>query len=252
VFDVFAGLATAEPLVTADSARPVFAALAEHAPAAMPDRWGYFEPFTLTWTPDMPTDQEWRGQAMDWNAKPATAAAGNLSPAGSMRLARNTAGVNVRADRQRVDPTGLVSWVRSLAVPLRADFGYLHVASEPDAAIGPRAPGAITAEGRSGYFLHESAATINQGGIAELLWGSLFGPAYVRLIGADRLRAAPAAVAQELGPETFWLQVTADPTDPVRDWPAFDTARQQLKAYLGADLFDVPGGRGSRRLPEWS
>lgn len=250
MFDLFAGLTTADPLTEVESARRIFAALAEHAPAAMPYRWGYFEPLTERWNDDTLTADKWLDEDIDWRSKRSGDCRGSVSPVN--RFSRQPRGsVAIWADRQRIDPAGLRVWLRDLAGPLRADYGYFHIASDPDAVTGRRTYGSLTAED-NGFYVYHSAGTISQGGIAELLWGTIFGPAYVALIGADTIRNAPAAVVEEWAPDTYWLQVTENATDPLNDWPAFDAARQKIKNHLGAKLFWNRDDNSPRLIPAWN
>jgi len=250
VFDLFAGLTTADPLTDVESARLIFAGLDAHAPAALPDRWGYFEPLTERWTDATLTQESWLDEAITWRTRRAADAEGWVSPVS--RFGKQPRGnVGLSADRQRVDPLGIQTWLRSLAGPLRADYGYLHIASEPDVVTGRRAPGSIT-EAEEGFHLMQSAATISQAGIAELLWGTVFGPAYVALIGADPIRSAPAAQVEEIATDTYWLQITDKATDPLEDWAAFDTARQAVKKHLGARLFWDRDDSSPRLIPQWT
>jgi hypothetical protein len=255
VFDTFAGLVTGDPLSEAASARMFFDLLAEHAPAAAPHRWGISEPLDQLWTAGMPDERRWPGDWMViWRPEPSGAAEGKVSPpppAGAAnRVPRATA--SIAADRTQVDPAALVAFVRAAAVPLRAEYGYVHLASEPDAVTEtPRSYGAVTRDDDGDLSLSVTAYALVEDGIPELLWGTVLGPGYVAMAGGARaVESAPAAAVERLGPDTYWLQITAAPTDPLADWPAFDAARQKVKRHLGEDLFWAPG-RATRR-PEWT
>lgn len=250
MFDLFAGLMTVDALTDVTSVRRVFDALAANAPAASPHRWGYFEPLTETWTGDTLTPQSWLAENVTWRPRQAAAAEGWVNPVN--RFSKSPRGtVGLAADRRAIDPAGLQEWLRALAGPLRADYGYLHVASDPDAVTGRRAPGALTADDDAGFSLYQSAATIAQAGIAELMWGTVLGPAYVALIGAEQIRTAPAARVEEIAPDTWWLQITAAATDPLEDWAAFDAARRAVKEHLGRRLFFERDDASARLVPAW-
>jgi hypothetical protein len=79
-------------------------------------------------------------------------------------------------------------------------------------------------------------------GLPNPAWGMVLGPAYADLVGADRLRAAPVAVVEEVAPGVFWLQLTADLPDPAAQPDEVAAARQALRRHLGDRLF-----RGGRR-----
>lgn len=250
MFDLFAGLTTADPLSDAESAGRVFDALKEYAPAAFPDRWGYFEPLSEHWTDATVSAENWLDEMVSWRTTGSKERTGSLFPVNRFSK-QPRASVALFLDRADVDPAGVREWLRALAGPLRADHGYFHIASDRDAVTGRRTYGSMTAED-DGFDVYESAQTISQGGIAELLWGTILGPAYVRLIGAETIRSAPAAVIEEWAPDTYWLQVTDQPTDPLNDWPAFDTARQKIKNHLGTKLFWNIADNSPRLIPDWN
>jgi hypothetical protein len=101
----------------------------------------------------------------------------------------------------------------------------------------------------------EDPRTVGQGSLPyylpDLYWGNVFGPSYVELFGADRLRTAPAAVVTEFPGGGFYVQVTDSILDlsSAEGIPRYRAARDAVKEYLGSDCFY--GAAALRRAPHW-
>jgi hypothetical protein len=108
---------------------------------------GYFEPLTERWTEQTLSAENWLDETINWRAKRSGDAAGWLSPVNRFST-QPRANVGISADHHRVDPAGVQAWLWTIAGPLKADYGYLHIASKPDVVTGRRARGSLTAPRR--------------------------------------------------------------------------------------------------------
>ena len=77
--------------------------------------------------------------------------------------------------------------------------------------------------------------------IPELWWGQVLSGDLVTRFELGRLatlgESVPDARAEQLTEDSWWVQVTASPADPLADWPSFHSARQLTKAHLGSMQF---------------
>ncbi|HEX8324047.1 MAG TPA: hypothetical protein VF595_09045 [Tepidisphaeraceae bacterium] len=123
-------------------------------------------------------------------------------------------------------------------------------------------------EGASGYlweFFRESTTIVdfeNYGGsfyffqlekyLPQLPWATVLGPPYVRMFGRDRVLSSPAAVVEEIAPDTVFIQLTPQPPDVIDDLQDYFDVRRQVKNHLGADAFFEPAkGKGPYRVPDF-
>ena len=71
----------------------------------------------------------------------------------------------------------------------------------------------------------------------DLYWAQVIGPEWAAAIGPHRLAATPAFRVEEIRPQHWLVQLTADVGDVALDWDAFAAARAAARAHLGEDLF---------------
>lgn len=76
--------------------------------------------------------------------------------------------------------------------------------------------------------------------LPDLRWAQVFGPAYVRLFGLEKLLSAPAYKVEQLGPETVYLQLSESLFDMLDHYEAVDAERQKVKAHLDDNIFFDP------------
>lgn len=131
----------------------------------------------------------------------------------------------------------VVQFLRNAAMTVKADLGFVD-ASPPDC------------EGwRQSHLTTWSVAK----GLPGVYWGTVLGKPYAELIGAERLSAAPVDRCERLGPDLFYLQLTAKLEDTYLQPDVVDTRRAALLDYLGKDLFATDGGSaGPPRAPSFS
>ena len=79
-------------------------------------------------------------------------------------------------------------------------------------------------------------------------WGTVLGPPYLALIGADRVRMAPAVRVTELAPDRFYLQLTERPSDVDADPDGFAAAREWVISTWARTCLR-PGQRAGRAVP---
>ncbi|MNK82146.1 hypothetical protein D3C87_1019100 [compost metagenome] len=76
--------------------------------------------------------------------------------------------------------------------------------------------------------------------LPDVVWSQIFGPAYVKLIGLDKLLSAPAHKVEQLGPETVYVQLSESLFDMHDRYEEVDAVRQQVKQHLDDNIFFDP------------
>ncbi|MGE8615468.1 MAG: hypothetical protein ACN6PF_24450 [Achromobacter veterisilvae] len=76
--------------------------------------------------------------------------------------------------------------------------------------------------------------------LPDVLWSQIFGPAYVRLFGLEKLLSAPAYKVEQLGPETVHVQLSESIFDMHSHYEEVDAVRRQVKQHLDDNIFFDP------------
>lgn len=239
---------TANPLWEPSSGRRLLALLEAHASAAMPGPWGRDEPFRHRWADDQAEQAFQVGQDLVSfrSAQKHAADLDVFSPRGR----RKTRGhVHMTADDLVVDPGGVVAFVKAASQAFGADYAHVHLLAEADTTRRPRhETGYVGWSDTAGeYQLMVIEQELRQCMI-ELWWGTVFGPEYVRLVGAEVIESAPAYRVERLGEEMFWVQLTEDVRDNLVHHVQLTEVRARVKHHLGDDLFWSPE-RSEYRAP---
>jgi len=77
-------------------------------------------------------------------------------------------------------------------------------------------------------------------------WGLLLGPAYVALLGADRIRRAPCEVIREFETGHFLLLLAEDFETLDADENILEGKRQRLVEHFGPEYFSYVRTEGSK------
>jgi hypothetical protein len=130
--------------------------------------------------------------------------------------------------------TGTASDLLAGLTALDCAYGFVHYwtpAEELPRPIGLRRDGPE----ESPYVLltHRDLAVA----LPDLYWAQVIGPEWAAAIGPDRLASTPAHRVEEVRPQHWLVQLTADVGDVVLDWAGFAAARTAARAHLGEDLF---------------
>ncbi|MGA7614896.1 MAG: hypothetical protein WBX15_06920 [Thermoanaerobaculia bacterium] len=137
--------------------------------------------------------------------------------------------ITVKARRPPIEQA--VAFIQAAALTLSADLAYVHLMTEEE-----------TKSSRGTYdtwYPIDIGITTHdlKNGIPNVCWAMVFGPAYVRLIGREKLRTAPCFDVKDLADEHVYLQVTADVEAIQQDFQDFDDLRQRIREHLGEQFF---------------
>lgn len=73
--------------------------------------------------------------------------------------------------------------------------------------------------------------------LPALPWAIVFGDAYVRMFGMERLLSAPAYQVEKLSDAAVYIQLTPQLSDVETDYDSFHATRQRVQAHLGHEAF---------------
>lgn len=229
--------------------RALLRALEEHMPSWMPKRYGWSKPLRHAYSPDRIGHfwEQHAGGVMFTNAS--RTARGEVKVRTGPWDILSKVELSGKAARTELDG-GIGAFLAACGTSLDLAYAMAHIFTGQQADDYYRAwfelppPGDRVKTARQGTFPYF---------LRDLYWGNVFGPPYVELFGADRLRTAPAAVVDELRPGYFYVQVTGtilDLCDPDAI-PRYQAARDAIKEHLGSDCFYEDGAAAPRRAPAW-
>lgn len=240
---------TVDPLRTPESGGRLMELVQEHAPAAMPGRWGGTEPLREVWAPGA-EQKAFRGEWTTFFDSGVEGAA-RMVVACPFGVHESRGRVHLTADDIVVDPTAVAALVKSASVALGADYAHVHLATDADAERQPRPErGWVTSSDAPGEFSLVVIERDLQEYLPELWWGTVLGREYVGLIGRDVIETAPAYLVERVGPDTYWVQLTEDARDNLVEPQQLAEARRRVKVHLGDDLFWAKG-RTAYRAPSF-
>lgn len=73
--------------------------------------------------------------------------------------------------------------------------------------------------------------------LPALSWATVFGDAYVRMFGIERLLSAPAFMVEQLSDSAVYLQLTPCLSDLEETYEEFHATRLRVQAHLGNEAF---------------
>jgi hypothetical protein len=125
----------------------------------------------------------------------------------------------------------LIAYLKAGCVNNECDFGFLDGCTE---SYKPYARANELATAGSSLFV---TTHILRHWLPDMLWATVFGPAYVRMFGKERILNAPAYLVEELGSQTIYLQLTPNLADIEEDFAEMMAARERVKLHLGTNAF---------------
>lgn len=213
----------------------------EMLPEFTPQKFGWVEP-TLSFDavhPEQLIPSDCNGQADNvfWKRTGKNRAEGAWMPgwrqqhAGQMLSTHGSMSLAVFDSRSEQD---LIAYLQAGSVQAGGDFGFVDGQTE---AYRPHAL-------LSDFTLFGTGLSVVtpllRHWLPDMPWATVFGPAYVRMFGKERVLSAPVHLVKELGPETVYLQLTPKLEDIEERFDEVMTARERVKQHLGADAFFQP------------
>lgn len=247
--EMYAELFTAKQPGDPADGRALLDALRSHVPSWMPHRYGQTEPLRHVFDPERIEHFWGQGDGLMFRNARRTAngrVKGRVGPWDILSRVQ----ISGLAGKAELDSGGVGAFLADCGKSIDIAYAMGHVFSAEQAddyyrawfELPPKEEGVKNArQGPFPYFLR------------DLYWANVFGPPYVELFGADRLRTAPAAVTVELRPGYFYLQLTDGLSDLYTPdaLPGYRAARDTVKEHLGPDCFYQPEATAPYRAPAW-
>lgn len=218
----------------------VFADLVEDfltkLPSFAPARWGIVEPINLELS--MPEIRDFLQSGTSnimWKRNASPKGWGifrkRTNPLRGPQLASHQLDVSVEKNDQVSD---LISYFSHLSRRVGVEYAQCDSLSLPYVEVAHQ-------NGLAPYKNNISVYTyMLVKSLPDIMWFQIFGPAYVRLIGLDKILSAPAYKVEQLGPETVSIQLSESLFDMHDRYGEVEVVRQKVKKHLDENVFFDP------------
>lgn len=213
----------------------------EMLPFVRPIKWGWWEPVSKMWDISdlqkfIPTDRGGEADTVIWMRGIKPKAEGwfwtSYRPVFPRDLGvHGSESMNFELSQLYVSP--MIDYIQQSTLHLDGDIAFIHFVADPEMLFRRQED----KYGRSGIRRLGFGTHTLRHWLPELPWAVVFGQAYVRMFGLERLLTAPAYVVKKLSDEAVYLQLSPKLTDLVDDYAAVDAVRQAVKDHLGRDAF---------------
>jgi len=216
-------------------------------PQVRPTNWGWWEPLKQEFDAehlDKLVPQSGNCETVHWERRKKPKAEGSFGVrwrSGVPGVYDTHSDINFTVELGQVEQEALVAYLKEASVRSKADFAFVDALTPEYSEFARESE---SAPYRDGFLL---ATHLLRHWLPDVFWATVFGPAYVRLFGKERLLTAPAYSVQELGPETIYVQLTGRITDVVEDHEGVQSCRKLLKEHLRSNAFFVSGKGYNRR-----
>lgn len=200
-------------------------------PDIAPEKYGWWEPLREQFDPtDLePILRNWRDMFIWKRRKPNVE--GWISP--SLSGFGGHSEIYIAIDASKADLAGLIRFVQEASSRFGADFGFLHIPTEPEV---PTSRANKTLLDVNPYFLSVSGRNLKRN-VPDLYWASVFGGVYIEHFGRERLLSAPAHIVKELPGGCIYLQLSESIFDLKTDYEKVDEVRKRVKEHLNCNSF---------------
>ena len=125
----------------------------------------------------------------------------------------------------------LTRYLQHLAVRFGVEYAFCDSVATEYKMVGFE-NGFAPSAGNIFVFTHTLSRTL-----PDILWAQIFGPAYVKLFGLEKLMSAPAYRVEQLCPETVYIQLTESLFDMHERYAEVDAVRDRVKNHLNENIF---------------
>jgi hypothetical protein len=207
----------------------------QHLPTFRPRHWGVVEPINLELT--MPEIREFLrkgGRDITWQRKSPPKGWGIFRkrryPLFGPQFASHALAVSVNKSEQ---VEALVIYLHHLIITYGIEYAFCDTLTDAYKKTGNM--NGFVRYGDFGIYTHMLVKCL-----PDIVWSQIFGPAYVKLFGLEKLLSAPAYKVEQLGPETVYIQLSESLFDMHERYEEVDAVRQQVKHHLDDNIFFDP------------
>lgn len=132
----------------------------------------------------------------------------------------------------------LLTYLKAASQQLDADFGLIDSIAEPyfDFALASQLTKWANKEKPTTWHIFVTTHMLRHW-LPDMPWAVVFGPAYVRMFGKEKLMSTPAFCVEDLGKEMVFIQLTPQMDDIHEQFEMVMAARAKAKRHLGEDAF---------------
>jgi hypothetical protein len=212
-----------------------------------PEKWGWWEPLERDFDSQdlkMLVPEGGTCETVYWQRKKQRKAEGSFGVrwcSKSPKVRDTHSNISFFTELGQVPQADLVAYVKTASVRSNADFALVDTLTESYREFAIESGSAPYGE-RFMVVTH-----LLRHWLPDVFWGTVFGPAYVRLLGKERLLSAPAYVVEELAPEMVYVQLTEKIADVLEDDAGIRSRRDLFKAHFPCNAFFL-SGQGYDRL----
>lgn len=174
---------------------------------------------------------------------------GNRSKEGVRRASHSE--ISLVVELNGLDISSAVDYIKKCSVQFDGDIAQVHWVTPQEKPLRNEE---CTFEMQGANGGSEFGSNGLRHWLPSLSWATVFGDAYVRMFGMERLLSAPAFKVEQLSDSAVYLQLTPSLSDLESNYEEFHAIRMRTQAHLGNEaFFDVKRAyslRGGRAVIE--
>jgi hypothetical protein len=130
-----------------------------------------------------------------------------------------------------------VSFAKAISRNFGVEFGFIHLLTKHE--FGEAFSSAVHSVPLDSSMNNLRVTTHDlRIALPDIYWGTIFGPSYVELFGAEAFESLPVCVSVEgLGQDSYYLQLSNNIFDVERSFGSFSQCREKVKKHLGRSAF---------------
>lgn len=214
-------------------------------PSMRPTKWNITEPINRPFVEDMDWEEEMRllfapiaWAEFYWRRTRKTQSSGGFSKAFDNRtgqLLPTHSHEYIMSKLSQTNMDELINYVKKSSVEFKADIAIIDIWNE---RYYEQSIKDTRAYQNDGYFKEISLTTHRlRHWLDDIFWATVFGDAYVRLFGIEKLLSAPVYKIEQLSDDTVYLQLTENISDTYEKFEEIQQVRQAVKQHLDPMAF---------------
>lgn len=164
-------------------------------------------------------------------------------------------GASFVAELNSLDISSVLDYIKKCSIAFDGDIAQVHWVVEQEKPIRNLEYNFEMAGANGGS---EFGTNGLRHWLPALPWATVFGDAYVRMFGMERLLSAPAFKVEKLSDSAVYIQLTPNLNNLEVDYESFHATRLRVQAHLGNEAFfdaarayPLRGPMGTMTTPEF-
>jgi hypothetical protein len=208
-----------------------------------PKKWGWWEPATYPWELSsiesfIPPDRGGSADRVIWVRNGKLKAEGNfgVSDKPNESVPRSMhAREWIHCELDGCPQSALVDYIQKSAVKVECDISFIHFIANEEKQMR------YCETEFEGCFINTVdlsflTSTLRYW-LPNLPWATVFGDAYVRMFGMERLLSAPAFKVEKLSDSAVYIQLSPNLSEFELDYASVHASRLKVQAHLGTEAF---------------